>query len=68
VRGTRPADFHCLAERLGKSCGRRRRACAGALLAARPSGTMIDTIAKFFLGCANLGQERDRIERAILIA
>ena len=28
----------------------------------------IDTIAEFLLGCANLGQERDRIERAILIA
>ena len=32
-----------------------------------PSGTTVDTIAEFLLGCANLGQERDGIERAILI-
>ena len=31
------------------------------------SGTTIDAIAEFLLGCANLGQETDRIERAILI-
>ncbi|WP_245322920.1 hypothetical protein [Bradyrhizobium valentinum] len=36
--------------------------------AARLSGTTIDAIAEFVLGCANLGQQRDRIERAILIA
>ena len=65
MRGTRLADFHRLAERLGKSCGRRRGACAGALQAARLARTTIDTIAEFLLGCANLGQERDRIERAI---
>ena len=68
MRGTRLADFHRLAERLGKSCGRRRGACAGALQAARLARTTIDTIAEFLLGCANLGQEGDRIERAILIA
>src|SRR6202043_484520 len=68
VRGTRLAGLHRLAERLRKNgCGRWRVACAGALQAARLSGTTIDTIAEFLLGCANLGQERDRIERAILI-
>jgi hypothetical protein len=69
VRGTRLAGLQRLTERLRKSvCGRWRVACAGALQAARLSGTTVDTIAELLLGCANLGQERDRIERAILIA
>ena len=68
MRGTRLADFHRLAERLGKSCGRRRGICAGALRAARLARTTIDTIAEFLLGCANLSQEPDRIERAIISA
>src|SRR5271169_1544202 len=38
------------------------------LLAARISGTTIDAIAEFLLGRADLGQECDRIERAMLIA
>jgi hypothetical protein len=69
VRGTRLAGLHRLVERLRKSgWGRCRVACAGALQAARLSGTTVDTITELLLGCANLGQERDRIERAILIA
>jgi hypothetical protein len=69
VRGKRLAGLHRFAERLRKNgCGRWRVACAGALQAPRLSGTTVDTIAEFLLGCANLGQERDRIERAILIA
>jgi hypothetical protein len=67
--GTRLADLYRLAERLRKiRCGRRRDACASGLQAARLSGTTIDAIAEFLLGCADLGQEPDRIERAILIA
>jgi hypothetical protein len=31
------------------------------------SGTAIDAIAKFLLSCADLGQKRDRIERADVI-
>jgi hypothetical protein len=38
------------------------------LQAACLSGKTIDAIAEFLLGSANLGQESDRIERAILIA
>ncbi|WLA39713.1 hypothetical protein QNJ95_43920 [Bradyrhizobium elkanii] len=69
VRGTRLAGRHRLAERLRKRRrGRRRGARASALQAARLSGTTIDAIAELVLGCANLGQQRDRIERAILIA
>src|ERR1700761_6386341 len=47
------AGLHRLAERLRKNgCGRWRVACAGALQAARLSGTTVDTIAEFLLGCA----------------
>jgi hypothetical protein len=38
------------------------------LQAARLSGTTINAIAYFLLGRANLRQQRNRIERAILIA
>jgi hypothetical protein len=58
MRGTRLASLHRLAERLRKNgCGRWRVACAGTLQAARLSSTTIDAIAKFLLGCANLGQD-----------
>ncbi|WOH57632.1 hypothetical protein [Bradyrhizobium sp. BWC-3-1] len=64
----RLADRRRLAERLReRRCGRRRGARASGLQAARLSGTTIDAIAEFVLGCANLGQQPDRIERAILI-
>ena len=67
--GTRLADFHRLAESLGKGgAGFWRGACADTFQTACPGRTTIDTIAEFLLGCANLGQEGDRIERAILIA
>jgi hypothetical protein len=45
-----------------------RGARAGTLLAARVSGATIDAIAEYFLSCADLGQECDRIASAILIA
>ncbi|MCK1714448.1 MULTISPECIES: hypothetical protein [unclassified Bradyrhizobium] len=68
VRGTRLAGRHRLAEGLRElRCGCRRGARASGLQAARLSDTTIGAIAKFLLDCANLGQERDRIERAILI-
>ncbi|HEX5864535.1 MAG TPA: hypothetical protein VF014_09835 [Casimicrobiaceae bacterium] len=41
---------------------------AGTLMAARVSGTTIDAIAEFLLGRADLRQECDRIERAMLLA
>ena len=49
-------------------CNVQRRALTGAFLAGRISGTTIDAIAELLLGRAELGQECDRIERAILIA
>ena len=69
VRGPRFAGRHRLAEGFReRRCGRRRSARARGLEAACLSATTIDAIAEFLLGRANLGQERDRIERAILIA
>jgi hypothetical protein len=69
VRGTRITGRHRLAERLrARRCGRRRSAHASGLQAACLSGTTIDAIAEFLLGSTNIGQESDRIERAILIA
>ena len=63
VRGTRLAELHRPAESLReRRCGRRRGARAGALQAACLSGTTIDAIAEFLLGCADLGQEPDRID------
>jgi len=65
VRGTRLADRRGLAERLReRRRGRWQDASAGGLQAACLSGTTIDAIAC----CANRCQQRDRIERAILIA
>jgi len=69
VRGTGLAGSHRLAERPRESaCGPRRGARVSGLQAVRLSGTTIDAIAEFVLSCANLGQQPDRIERAILIA
>jgi hypothetical protein len=53
VRCTRLADRRRLAERFReRRCGRRRGARVSGLQAARLSGTMIDAIAEFVLGCA----------------
>jgi hypothetical protein len=76
MRGTRFTTRELIAEPSGEYGGRRDRTVhdrghivfSSGSLSERASGTTVDAIAEFLLRCADLRQQRHRIERAVLLA
>jgi len=76
MRGTRLTTRELIAELSGECGGRRDRAAhdrghiafSSGSLSESASRTTVDAIAEFLLRCADLRQQRHRIERVILLA